>query len=534
MSFHETKRFVCTEDYPVAETSKGKIHGYLDNDVFTFHGIDYAHAVRFHEAEPTGAWEGLKRAHNYGPGCPEMTYSLEGKNNTFELILPQRLWYMSEDVQNLNVWTKSLDKKAKKPVMVWFHGGGFAGGAAQHLYSYEGYQMADLYDVVVVSVNHRLNMLGFLDLSEFGEEYKHSANLGVLDLVEALKWVRDNIEAFGGDPDNVTIYGQSGGGGKVCTLMGMPSADGLYHKAIVQSGVMRSRNGDINRKEISRHLVNDILKLDKESIHQIETMDYTILSDAVKKAFEDCGIPASGMMPWAPVPDNDVFLGDPLTIGFRDEVKNIPIMAGSVVTEFIPSPIGNKALWSDDKKMELLKCRFGENAEEVRKAYQEAYPEVDYSYAASVDLGVRSAVVDFLSMKCRQKASAVYSYVMTFEQPYLGGIMLGHNTDLHFVFHNALNVEGMVKEGVTERLQDEMAGAWAAFAKYGDPNHEKMTEKWEPFTEEKHETYAFGDRSMMKKNHDLKLLQYENQYAGMPVVNDKKRKSQGILFTEEN
>ena len=232
MSLRKTTRFICTEDYPIVDTPKGKIHGYVDGDVFCFHGIEYAHAKRFHMPEPVKSWEGVKRAHDYGCGCPEMTYSLEGKKDGNELILPQRVWYMSENVQNLNIWTKSIEKGVKKPVMVWFHGGGFSGGAAQHLYSYEGWEMAENYDVVLVSVNHRLNMLGFMDLSEFGEEYRYSGNAGIADLVEALKWVRDNIVCFGGDPDYVTIYGQSGGGGKVTTLMNTPRRTGFIIKPL--------------------------------------------------------------------------------------------------------------------------------------------------------------------------------------------------------------------------------------------------------------------------------------------------------------
>lgn len=138
-------------------------------------------------------------------------------------MVPQRFWSISEHCQNLNIWTPSIDPEAKKPVMVWFHGGGFFGGCSTQLYSYEGWEMSHNYDVVIVTVNHRLNMLGFLDLSELGEEYRNSGNLGMADLVEALRWVKRNITAFGGDPDNVTIYGQSGGGGKVSTLMQMPS-----------------------------------------------------------------------------------------------------------------------------------------------------------------------------------------------------------------------------------------------------------------------------------------------------------------------
>ena len=532
MSFHVTKKFVCTENYPIVDTPKGKLHGYQDNDIFCFHGIDYAHAERFHEAVPTPAWKGVKRAHDYGCGCPEMTYSREGKKNPFELILPQRVWNMSEDVLNLNVWTRSLNPKAKKPVMVWFHGGGFAAGSATHLYSYEGYAMAELYDVVVVSVNHRLNMLGFLDLSEFGEPYRHSANHGVMDLVEALKWVRDNIACFGGDPENVTIYGQSGGGGKVCTLLEMPSADGLYHRAIVQSGVMRGGPRNPNGKEIGRRTV-ELLGLNAETIGEIKHVEYSRLAGAVLQAFEELGYGNGGMLPWSPTPDGEVFLCNPLDVGFRAETRDIPIMAGSVVTEFVPSPIGDKSKWSEEKKLSVLRERFGEDTEAVAEAYKKAYPEVDVSYAASADLHARPAVIDFLTQKVKQGGAPAYGYIMTFEQPYLGGIMLGHNTDLHFMFHNAMNVEGMVKEGVTERLQDEMAGAWAAFARTGDPDHEKLMEHWRPFTEAGHETYAFGDRSMLKVNHDAELMRFCERYGGAPRAQRKKKDRHGILFTEE-
>lgn len=532
MSFHETKHFVCTEDYPIVDTPKGKIHGYLDNDVFCFHGIDYAHTKRFHEAVPTPAWDGVKRAHDYGCGCPEMTYSREGKKDPFELILPQRVWNMSEDVLNLNIWTCSLDTQAKKPVMVWFHGGGFAAGSATHLYSYEGYAMAETYDVVLVSVNHRLNMLGFLDLSDYGKAYRHSANHGVMDLVEALKWVRDNIAYFGGDPENVTIYGQSGGGGKVCTLLGMPSADGLYHRAIVQSGVMRGGPRMTHGKQIAKRTV-ELLGLSADTIDRIETIDYNQLADAVNKAFGELGYAKGGLFPWSPVADGDVFLGAPLDIGFRDEVKDIPIMAGSILTEFIPSPIGDKSKWSEEKKLALLRERYGDDAEAIAEAFRQAYPEVDVSYAAAIDLHARPAVIDFLSKKASQGGAAAYGYIMTYEQPYLGGIMLGHNTDLHFMFHNALQVEGMVKEGVTERLQDEIAGAWAAFARTGNPNHEKLQQHWASFTPEGHETYAFGDYSMLKVNHDLPLMPFCDAYGARSAPTARKTDRHGILFAEE-
>ncbi|MBR0087675.1 MAG: carboxylesterase/lipase family protein [Lachnospiraceae bacterium] len=500
MSLRKTTRFICTEDYPIVDTPKGKIHGYVDGDVFCFHGIEYAHAKRFHMPEPVKSWEGVKRAHDYGCGCPEMTYSLEGKKDGNELILPQRVWYMSENVQNLNIWTKSIEKGVKKPVMVWFHGGGFSGGAAQHLYSYEGWEMAENYDVVLVSVNHRLNMLGFMDLSEFGEEYRYSGNAGIADLVEALKWVRDNIVCFGGDPDNVTIYGQSGGGGKVTTLMNTPAADGLYHKAIIQSGVMRDRtNADTHKAMVQRAV--ELLGLTKDTIDDIVSMDYNKVADAVRTAMAEKHM---SPMSWAPMPDGEYYLGSPLDHGFREETKDIPLIAGTVVTEFIPSPVGDKSRWSLEKKEQTVRERFGDKTSAVMKAFEEAYPELDVSYAASVDLAMRPSSLEFLEKKKAVSDTPVFNYVVTYELPYLGGMMLGHNTDLHLMFHNALNVEGMIKEGVTERLQDEMAGAWAAFAKNGDPDHEKMIH-WEAWDPRNKACMAFGDKTMLKINHDSML-----------------------------
>ena len=221
-----------------------------------------------------------------------------------------------------------------------------------------------------------------------------------------------------------------------------------------------------------------------------------------------------------------------MSIGFRDETKDIPVMAGSILTEFVPSPIGDKSKWTEEKAYSLLRERYGDDTPTVAGEFKDAYPEVNVAYAASLDLHVRPSVIEFLEKKAQQGGAKAYSYIMTFEQPYLGGIMLGHNTDLHFIFHNALQVEGMVKEGVTARLQDEMAGAWAAFARTGDPNHAKMTVTWEPFTAEGHETYAFGDVSSLKTNHDLELMKFGKKYGGGPHAS-KKKDRHGILFTEE-
>ena len=202
-------------------------------------GIPYAKARRFHAPEPVEPWEGTFQATSFGYVCP----LLELPKPEGELLVPHRYWVMNEDCLNLNIWTPGLDGK-RRPVMVWLHGGGFfAGSAIEHI-AYEGENMCRFGQVVVVSVNHRLNVLGYCDLSDFGEEYANSGNAGTDDLVAALRWLRDNIERFGGDPDNVTVFGQSGGGAKVTTLLQTPAADGLFAKGIIMSGVIGPVLGD--------------------------------------------------------------------------------------------------------------------------------------------------------------------------------------------------------------------------------------------------------------------------------------------------
>ena len=218
--------------YPVTDTKYGKVRGIEKDDAFIFRGIKYADAQRFQMPKEVQPWDGIKDAITYACTCPELITPVAGDQQ----LSPHYYMPQDENCQFLNIWTQTLDSAAKNPVMVWFHGGGWYGGSSLEQYAYDGENLSSHGDVVVVSLNHRLNCLGYMDLSAYGEEYENSNLAGLADLVMALRWVKDNIASFGGDPNNVTIFGQSGGGSKVMYLMQSPEADGLYNRAIVQSG----------------------------------------------------------------------------------------------------------------------------------------------------------------------------------------------------------------------------------------------------------------------------------------------------------
>jgi para-nitrobenzyl esterase len=223
----------------VTNTESGKVRGYTHNGITIYKGIPYAQAARFMPPTKPKSWEGVRSSTTYGAVCPiiDPTTSVQDEG---EFVFHHDWGFPNEDCLVLNVWTPSITDGKKRPVMFWIHGGGFTNGSSQELPSYEGENLSKKGDVVVVSINHRLNVLGFLDLSAYGEKYKASANLSMLDMKAALEWVKNNAANFGGAPNNVTIFGQSGGGAKVNTLMAMPSAKGLFHKGINQSGSFRT------------------------------------------------------------------------------------------------------------------------------------------------------------------------------------------------------------------------------------------------------------------------------------------------------
>ena len=263
---------------PVLHTTSGDLKGYFYDGVYIYKGIPYAYADRFQMPVPS-KWDGVKDATNYGFVCPLQNQDTPNG----ELMVPHRYWPQDEHCQSLNIWTNKLDPEAKKPVLVWFHGGGYAAGSSIEQVAYDGVSIAKKGDSILVSVNHRLNILGYLDLSPFGEKYKNSANAGHADMVAALQWVHDNIALFGGDPENVTIFGQSGGGMKVIDLMQIPSADGLFQKGLVMSGVMEDDPLGAGEKDGTEIITAMMKALGFDDVAQLETVPYPQLAAAYAK-----------------------------------------------------------------------------------------------------------------------------------------------------------------------------------------------------------------------------------------------------------
>lgn len=496
------RSFICTDTEPIVETKSGKLRGFILDGTYTFHGIKYADAKRFQRPTEPEKWDGVKDALSYGFVCPML--SQDTPNG--EVMVPHRYWPMDENCQYLNVWTRSIDKNAKKPVMLWLHGGGFAAGSSIEQQAYDGDNMATYGDVVVVSLNHRLNILGYLDLSPFGEKYKNSGNAGNMDMVMALKWIHDNIESFGGDPENVTIFGQSGGGMKVWTLMQTPEADGLFHKGIIQSGVIDgfAPTEKQDGKEIVTALLRE-LGLKESEVEKLETVPYQELSAAynrVAPTLEKEGKYVGGN----PLPD-DFYLGDPRMIGFTEHAKTIPVMVGSVLGEFAFGPgIPHKSELSDSEVTELADKKYKGNGAKLLELFKKAYPKKDSADIMILDALFRAPSKDFIDKKAACPEAPTYSYLFTFEFPYDGGKPAWHCSDIPFAFHNTDKVPVCNLPGVSDRLEEQVFRAFVNFAKYGDPSNAALP-AW-PACQKGDEACMIFDRECeLKHNHDNELIE---------------------------
>ena len=484
---HQEPGNLSTPLSAVAKTQYGKVRGFVDGGVLTFKGVPYgqttAEGNRWLPAKPPIPWTDEYPALVYGANCPQTLHPWTSIEQTF--LQDWDDGWLSEDMLKLNIWTPSLT--GKLPVMFYIHGGGYSFGSSYELPSHEGAQMARHHDVVQVSVNHRLNILGFLDVSEIGgSPYKDSANVGMNDLVAALRWVHENIENFGGDPDRVMIYGQSGGGSKVTTLMGMPSAEGLFHRAAVQSG----GGGNIPTREQQAEVAQLVMKdlgLGPNDIKSLQNVEWSRLIAAGNAALAKINPPGPPMMGpgapgrpragWSPSIDGKVVNMRSFFDAAPEISRNVPMLIGSVSEE------GNRmsSKPTEEEWHANLATAYGEEkATAIVAALKKAYPQkkirtLSYMCSGSPGLNgltMRNNVAKMARLKQELKAAPAYAYYFTWQTPILDGIPgAWHTADLQFCFDNTKRCEqGTGNTAEAQALAKKMASSWAAFAASGNPN----------------------------------------------------------------
>ena len=491
--------FAASQNTALVTTTKGKIRGYCYDGLSIFKGIPYATARRFHAPEPLTPWDGVMDCTSYGYVCP----LLQMDAPKGELLVPHRYWPSSENCQNLNVWTPGCDDQ-KRPVLFWMHGGGYTAGSSIEQLAYEGENMAHYGDVVVVSVNHRLNILGYLDLSEYGEEYANSANAGSNDLIAALRWVQENIASFGGDPDNVTVMGQSGGGAKVTTLLQTPAADGLFHKGVNMSGVV----GPILADSVgsAKPLVEAMLQeLKLADVHALETVPYDRMAEAYNLVSP--GLKQQGQYVGCTPKANAFYRGTPDTNGFRTETAGIPLMVGTVFGEFMGfgAPAVDKAAAGEAEQIAVLQQFMGkETCDRMLPMFREAYPERAPIDLVSLDTIFRGPAQQYI----RQRAalnSCTYSYLFNQDFTMDNGHVAWHCADIPYFFHNCELVPVTQEEGVVENLENAIFSSLMAFMRTGNPGCEALPD-WPACTPEEEHTMLYAARCTVRTNHDAELI----------------------------
>ncbi len=507
------REVITAEKNVTVETEAGKVAGYIEDGIYIYKGIPYAEAERFMPPHKIKAWDGIKSTRAYGPVCPQgkrMGWLSDEQAFVFD-------WddgYTGEDCLRLNIWTRGISDNGKRPVMVWLHGGGYAAGSGQELPSYDGAELCRKGDVVMVSLNHRLNVLGFLDLSAFGEKYAQSGNAGLLDLIAALKWIRNNIASFGGDPGNVTLFGQSGGGGKVTALMATPLARGLFHKAIVQSGSLLNMMETSYSRKIGCRLMEE-LKLKPSQIDELRNYPFDRLLEAgtkvitqVKEEAREEGFNAF-IFGWAPTVDGNVLPYQPSDPRAIEQSKDIPMIIGTTLHEFTASAYDPELRNMDrNTAMKRLVTKYGNATDEFLRAFEKAYPDYDPQDLMDVDQVFRPAAVRHATLKYNPQGAPVYTYLFTWESPVLEGRFRStHCMELPFVFNNVPRCNKMTGGGREAlELADKMSSAWIHFARTGDPNGGDLI-RWDAFTPQNQATMLFNTNCELKYNHDKELLE---------------------------
>ena len=498
-------------EHVVVETSCGKIRGVAANGVNVFKGVRYAESPagegRFAPPARLQPWTGIRDALEFGDRAMQDDNAFALPPALLKLFAARELPPMSEDCLVLNVWTPAVNDGRKRPVMFWCHGGAFIAGSGDSPW-YDGTNLCRKGDVVVVTINHRLGAFGYLHLGELGgEEFAASGNAGMLDIVAALEWVRDNIAAFGGDAGNVTIFGESGGGAKVSVLMAMPAAHGLFHKAIIQSGPAVQMASRDDASETARQLLAELdLSPGKvRELRRIPAAELARAQAAVLKKVSMMSFANRRRVGFNPVIDGKHLPGGPFEPAAPAISANVPLIIGTNKDEM--TLFFGLAPWLDGLDEAAMRQRVqmfvGDQADRIIEPYRRARPNDslrDLVLAIATDHAMRIPSLVTADRKAAQHAAPVFVYMFTWETPVLDGKLKSpHALEIPFVF-DTVKTSALTGDSPTRfALADKMSRAWLAFARTGNPNHEGIPE-WPAYSADRRPTMMFDNQCRVEND----------------------------------